>query len=41
MLVNSFTTYHDVYGMKTSALRLTNTYGPGMRIKDARQPSGI
>lgn len=29
--------YHDVYGMKTTALRLTNTYGPRMRIKDARQ----
>jgi dTDP-glucose 4,6-dehydratase/UDP-glucose 4-epimerase len=23
--------------MKASTLRLTNTYGPGMRIKDARQ----
>jgi UDP-glucose 4-epimerase len=29
--------YHDVYGIQTCALRLTNTYGPGMRIKDARQ----
>ena len=29
--------YHDVYGVRTTALRLTNTYGPGMRIKDARQ----
>lgn len=29
--------YHDVYGIRTVALRLTNTYGPGMRIKDARQ----
>jgi UDP-glucose 4-epimerase len=29
--------YHSVYGMRASALRLTNTYGPGMRIKDARQ----
>ncbi|HEY1798755.1 MAG TPA: NAD-dependent epimerase/dehydratase family protein [Stellaceae bacterium] len=29
--------YHDVYGIKTRALRLTNVYGPGMRIKDARQ----
>ncbi len=29
--------YHDVYGMETTALRLTNTYGPRMRIKDARQ----
>jgi dTDP-glucose 4,6-dehydratase/UDP-glucose 4-epimerase len=26
-----------VYGIKACALRLTNTYGPGMRIKDARQ----
>lgn len=29
--------YHRVYGIPTCALRLTNTYGPGMRIKDARQ----
>jgi nucleoside-diphosphate-sugar epimerase len=29
--------YHDVYGIRTSVLRLTNTYGPRMRIKDARQ----
>ncbi len=29
--------YHNVYGIRTCALRLTNTYGPGMRIKDARQ----
>jgi UDP-glucose 4-epimerase len=29
--------YHEVYGIATSALRLTNTYGPRMRIKDARQ----
>ena len=29
--------YHDVYGMRATALRLTNTYGPRMRIKDARQ----
>jgi nucleoside-diphosphate-sugar epimerase len=29
--------YHDVFGMKTRALRLTNTYGPRMRVKDARQ----
>ena len=29
--------YHDVYGIKTTAVRLTNTFGPGMRIKDARQ----
>jgi UDP-glucose 4-epimerase len=29
--------YHRVYGLKASSLRLTNTYGPRMRIKDARQ----
>jgi UDP-glucose 4-epimerase len=29
--------YRDVYGVKTRSLRLTNVYGPGMRIKDARQ----
>lgn len=29
--------YNNVYGIRTSALRLTNTYGPRMRIKDARQ----
>lgn len=29
--------YNNVYGIKSSVLRLTNTYGPGMRIKDARQ----
>jgi UDP-glucose 4-epimerase len=29
--------FHDVYGLKTRSLRLTNIYGPGMRIKDARQ----
>jgi len=29
--------FHDVYGLHTAALRLTNTYGPRMRIKDARQ----
>jgi UDP-glucose 4-epimerase len=29
--------YHDVYGLQTTVLRLTNTYGPHMRIKDARQ----
>jgi len=31
------TLYHQVYGLKTVSLRLTNTYGPRMRIKDARQ----
>jgi UDP-glucose 4-epimerase len=29
--------YNNVYGVRASALRLTNTYGPRMRIKDARQ----
>jgi len=29
--------YQRVYGLRTSALRLTNTFGPGMRIKDPRQ----
>lgn len=29
--------YHQVYGMHTVSLRLTNTFGPRMRIKDARQ----
>jgi UDP-glucose 4-epimerase len=29
--------YNDVYGIRACALRLTNTYGPRMRIKDARQ----
>ena len=29
--------YHQVYGMRTVSLRLTNTYGPRMRIRDARQ----
>lgn len=29
--------YHNVYGLRASVLRLTNTYGPCMRIKDARQ----
>src|SRR5580658_4222231 len=29
--------YSNAFGLKASALRLTNTYGPGMRIKDARQ----
>lgn len=29
--------YQRVYGLGASVLRLTNTYGPGMRIKDARQ----
>ncbi len=29
--------YNNVYGIGGVALRLTNTYGPGMRVKDARQ----
>jgi UDP-glucose 4-epimerase len=29
--------YNDVYGIRACSLRLTNTYGPRMRIKDARQ----
>lgn len=29
--------YNSVYGLRTVSLRLTNTYGPRMRIKDARQ----
>ena len=29
--------YNNVYRIRATALRLTNTYGPRMRIKDARQ----
>jgi UDP-glucose 4-epimerase len=29
--------YHELHGLPTTILRLTNTYGPGMRIRDARQ----
>ena len=29
--------YQKVYGIASSVLRLTNTYGPRMRIRDARQ----
>jgi UDP-glucose 4-epimerase len=29
--------YNNVYGVRTCALRLTNTIGPRMRVKDARQ----
>jgi UDP-glucose 4-epimerase len=29
--------YNNVYDVRTCALRLTNTYGPGMRVVDARQ----
>jgi nucleoside-diphosphate-sugar epimerase len=32
-----FLLYHRVYGMRTSVLRLTNTIGPRMRVRDARQ----
>jgi len=28
--------YHRVHGLRTVALRLTNTYGPRMRVKDSR-----
>ena len=29
--------YNNVYGVRAASLRLTNTYGPRMRIRDARQ----
>ena len=29
--------YNNVYGIRACVLRLTNTYGPSMRVKDARQ----
>jgi len=29
--------YNNVHGIRSCALRLTNTYGPRMRVKDARQ----
>jgi len=29
--------YHRLYGLKAAVLRLTNTYGPRMRVTDARQ----
>lgn len=29
--------YHNVYGLPAVSLRLTNTYGPRMRVKDPRQ----
>ncbi len=31
------TLYHEAYGLPTCSLRFTNTYGPRMRVKDARQ----
>ena len=29
--------YHDVYGLRSTSLRMTNTYGPRMRVVDSRQ----
>jgi len=29
--------FHRVYGIHACVLRMTNTYGPGMRVKDAHQ----
>ena len=29
--------YHEVYGLRTTSLRLTNTYGPRQLVKHARQ----
>ena len=29
--------YNDIHKIRACALRLTNSYGPGMRVKDARQ----
>ncbi|WP_199560161.1 NAD-dependent epimerase/dehydratase family protein [Sphingomonas psychrotolerans] len=29
--------YNEVYGLRSTTLRLTNIYGPGMRVRDARQ----
>ncbi len=31
------TLYHEAHGLPTCSLRFTNTYGPRMRVKDARQ----
>jgi nucleoside-diphosphate-sugar epimerase len=28
---------HRIYGLQTTVLRMTNVYGPGMRIRDARK----
>jgi UDP-glucose 4-epimerase len=29
--------YHDVYGLETASLRMTNTFGPGMLLRHPRQ----
>lgn len=29
--------YHRIYGLRTVVLRISNTYGPRMRVKDAQQ----
>ena len=29
--------YYQIYGVRSCSLRLTNTFGPGMRAKDSRQ----
>jgi UDP-glucose 4-epimerase len=29
--------YNDIYGLRSTVLRITNTYGPHMRIRDSRQ----
>ena len=29
--------YNDVYGVRATSLRLTNTYGPGQLVKHSRQ----
>jgi UDP-glucose 4-epimerase len=29
--------YHHVYGLRSTSLRMTNTYGPRMRVVDSRQ----
>lgn len=34
---NFHTLYNSVYGLRSSVLRLTNTYGPRMRVSDAKQ----
>jgi len=31
------TLYHRIYGLRTTSLRLTNSYGPRMRVADGRQ----